>query len=276
MAREVLNKGPVLKAKARNPVIEFDRLQMYFEEPYVIDLEDVHGSITIYSPSLGEVIEIGEKKFYQGLNILCTNTTANRLMLWEAGLDWNEVTDFELFAMLINSIDDEVSKLFFHEVNIKNFERCSKLVDDKPQLVLYNSESDIEINEQVYFHISQYIRTMFNYFPEEKLTKDPFLKKAYIAKDKRQIAIEEEKRKKGKSKNNSFLQSQISAFLCHPGTKYKKHELKEVGICEFFDSLQRLQIYESSTALMKGMYSGFVDSKHIKAEDYNFMRDINK
>ena len=40
--------------------------------------------------------------------------------------------------------------------------------------------------------------------------------------------LEEEKAKKGKEKTSS-IQSQISSFINHPGTKYKLRELKEVG-----------------------------------------------
>ena len=43
---------------------------------------------------------------------------------------------------------------------------------------------------------------------------------------------------------------------------------------EFYDAIQRLQIYESSTALMKGMYSGMISAKNIDSESYNFMRNI--
>lgn len=261
--------------KSRNPKIEFDRLQMYFGEPYHINLEGTHGEIVIYSPTIGKIIEVGEKRFYQTLNIFCTNTTANRLTLWEAGIDWNDISDFELFTMLITTADPEIYHIFFKDLDFSKFERIAKQTEDKPVMVLYNSDDDIEINEQVYFHISQYLRTVFNYFPEEKITRDPVLKKWYIDKDKRERHNEEEKAKKGKEKTSS-IQSQISSFINHPGTKYKLRELKEVGVCEFFDSLQRLQIYESATACMKGLFSGFVDGKKIKPEEYNFMREIDK
>lgn len=66
----------------------------------------------------------------------------------------------------------------------------------------------------------------------------------------------------------------VSSLVNHPGFKYKLKELKEVGVAEFYDSVKRLQIYEQSTALMKGMYSGFIDGSKIKPEDYNFMREI--
>ena len=41
------------------------------------------------------------------------------------------------------------------------------------------------------------------------------------------------------------------------------------------DSVQRLQIYESTNALWKGMSSGFVDSSKINKEELNFMRSID-
>ena len=84
----------------RNPKVEFDMLQMYFGEPYVIDLENTVGSITIYSPTIGDVISIGEKKFFDTLNLFITNTTQWRLPLWEMGLDWNKLSDFDLFCVI--------------------------------------------------------------------------------------------------------------------------------------------------------------------------------
>ena len=66
--------------------------------------------------------------------------------------------------------------------------------------------------------------------------------------------------------------SLISAYLNHPGTKYKKNELREVGIYEFMDSIQRIQIYESTVALNHGVYSGMINTKDIKPEAFNFMR----
>ena len=114
MAKTIIDgkKGNV-KAKKRYPDIEFDKIQMYFSEPYVIDLENTRGSITINIPKLGDYILVGEKKFNSTLNIFTTNTTAYRTLLWEAQIDWNTFKDFELFCMLYKQIDYDVSKLFF-------------------------------------------------------------------------------------------------------------------------------------------------------------------
>ena len=252
--------------------IEFDRLKMYFGEPFEIDLESALGKITVYQPTIGDVVEVGEGKFLSTLNVFVANTTMYRLMLWDSGLDWNEISDFQLFVLLKNMIDSNASKLLFGDLDWNEFQPMFRNIDDNNQaLVLVNEKQNIEINEEVYEYFHQYIQTMFNMKPEDEFTEDKILKKWWIDKDRRKTDREAKK----DDKKSVSLVSQISAYINHPGTKYKLSELKEVGVCEFYDSIQRLQIYESTTALMKGMYSGMIDSKNIKPEDYNFMKDIN-
>lgn len=259
--------------KSRNPKIEFDQLQLFFREPYVVDLPETKGKITLTQPSIGDVVRIGEEKFYRALSPFITNTTSYRLMLWgngdEPNIDWNEFPDYELFAALITAADYEVYKVFL-DVDLSKFERVGKDVDGKQVLTLYSPELDCEISEDAYFHISQYLRTVFNSFPEEKITKSPVLKKWYIDKDRRE---QEREKEKAKERNSSLLPV-ISAYLNHPGTKYKSEELKDIGVYEFWDGVQRLQIYEQTTACMKGMYSGMVDSSKLKPDSYNFMKPI--
>jgi hypothetical protein len=255
---------------SRYPKLDFDRLQMFFREPFVIDLEDAKGTLTVYQPTIGDIVRIGEKKFYSTLNSIIGNTTQFRMMLWSVGFDWNEVTDFQLFIMLMKQLDADVLKLFFGDLDLLLFAPCEKQNPDGTKaLVLYDEISETEISEDVYQYFHQYYQTVFNMHPEEVITKDKMLKKWYIDKDIREAKRSEEKKTDEKE---SILQPLISSYINHPGTKHSLQELKEVGVYEFFDSIKRLQIYESATALMKGMYSGMVDGKKIKPEEYNFMR----
>lgn len=276
MAKEVVDGKKIeKKLKSRNPIIKFDKLKMYFREPYEIDLEGCDGKITLVQPSIGDVVDLGEKRFYSTLNIFTTNTTAFRLQLWEQNIDWNDTSDFELFIMLLNTADKEVYQTFLPELDLSNFVGFIKTTEDgRKQKILYDVENKIEINEQIYFRISQYLRNTFNIYPEEKITKDRVLKKWYIEKDKRELKNAEYKRNKNGDSEESGLLPIISGCVNHPGFKYKTSELKELGVYQFYDSVKRLQIYESTTALQKGMYSGFMDTKGISPEDYNFMRSI--
>ena len=259
----------------RNPKVEFDQLKMYFGDPYVIDLEGVPGVVTVYSPTIGDIVHLGEKRFYQTLSIFTGNTTQYRLALWDMGMDWNVVSDFELFVLLYKQVDTDAAKLLFKDLDFQKFEPFFKQIGEEKQLILWNEQDEIEINAEIHNHFSQYLRAVFNTFPEEKITNVDTLKTWYINKDRRAVLKAQEDEKMGKSKSFS-IQPIISSCVNHPGFKYKLKELDDVGVAEFYDSVSRLQIYEQSTALMKGMYSGFIDGSKIKSEDYNFMREIVK
>lgn len=259
----------------RNPKIEFDRLKMYLGEPYCIHVNDYCKDIVVSQPTIGDIIQFGEKSFNQMLSAFVSNTTSYRLPLWQKGLDWNEISDFDLFCILYRNINPEASKLIFKDIDFTKLKFGEKIVGDEHIKVLYDAEAQIEITEDTYQHFSQYLKNVFNIFPEEKITKDPVMKKWYIQKDLRQLEREQANEAKGKTNEGFSIQPIISACINHPGFKYKLSDLKNIGVCEFYDSVKRLQIYESSTALMKGIYSGFVNGKEISPENYNFMRETN-
>lgn len=276
--------------KPRYKQLEFDKLQMYFGKPYVIDIENTRGSVTVYQPTIGKIVNIGEKRFYSTLNIFIANTTLYRMFLWEIGIDWNIMTDFEMwiFFMLskqdgkrIIEIDDEVVKLLFGELDFDSFnvyERDASFINDdgeeeiKKEKFLYSEELDIEITEEVYQRFHQYLQKVFNMKPEEKITKSRMLKEMYIESDKRQAINNESK----ENQDSSSILPIISTCINHPGFKYNLRQLEEVGVCQFFDSANRLQIIENATATLRGMMSGLALSggKGIKPDEYNMMREI--
>ena len=99
---------------------------MFFGDPYVIDVESAAGTVTLYQPCIGDLIKIGQEKFFSSLSILITNTTSYRLPLWEMGIDWNEFSDFNLFLLLYKRLDPEVVKMLFGDLDILSFEVFSK------------------------------------------------------------------------------------------------------------------------------------------------------
>lgn len=250
------------------PKFEFDRLKMYFREPYKIAYEG--GEIEVLQPTIGNILNFGERNFYSILNVFIANTTSYRLQLWSMGVDWNKISDYELFCMLIKSLDVESTKVLFGDLDFRLFDLYSKKIDDTEVITLYNKEQQVEIAENTYLCIAEYLRLMFNIYPKVEKAKNKATKEAMIWEDEINLA---------NSKNDSYkstLLPLVSSCVNHPGFKYKLEDLKDMGIVQFMDSVQRLQIYESTTALMKGMYSGMIDTKGLDKNALNFMRDINE
>lgn len=112
---------------------------------------------------------------------------------------------------------------------------------------------------------------MFNIYPKVEKAKGKTTKELMIDEDRAKLSLESEKDKKSKS----TLLSLISSCLNHPGFKYKLEEINNMGIVQFMDSVQRLQIYESTVALNSGMYSGMCDMSKVDKKLFNFMRELD-
>ena len=280
MAKTETNKTQVAgqrveRNNTRKITHKFDQLKMYFGEPF-----EVGNGITITQPTVGEILEVGEQDFYGTLYVFIANPTTYRVQLWDMGIDWNKVQDYELFMMLIKSVRPEVSKVLFGDIDFSAFEPYAKTQvkvndegEEEPVSIptLYNPQTEMELSEDDYVLMAEYLSVMFDIHPKIERAKGKYVKESIIEEDKMNMALQA---KKGNAEESALL-SLVSACVNHPGFKYKLQEVRNIGICQFMDSVQRLQVYESSTALLKGMYSGFVSSKDIKPDNYNWMRSLN-
>lgn len=243
---------------------EFDLLRLYFGEDYVVD-----GKITIHQPTIQDILDMGEKEFFATIAPFTSNTTAFRVQLWDLGIDWNEMTDFELFAILIKTVSFEHTKVIFGDIEWNSFDLVAKVNEDNEAVpVLISNKTDLEIDEDLYLKMRKYLCFMFNIKLENEFCKGKILKEEIIAKQRAEDA-----KKKAEAKGSNMMQM-ISFALNHAGFKYKKQELRNVGYVEFLDSIKRLQVYESTRALMQGNYSGFCDLSKVPKEDFNFMRNV--
>ena len=264
---------------------DIDLLKMYLKKPYV-----VNDQITIYQPTIGQIIEFGdnkqygEKEFYSTVNIFVSNPTSYRLQLWKMGIDWNKISDFELFSMLVTGVHEDVQKILFGDnTNFKALKPYGLTValtedekqeekyagqDSKTVMVLYDKESQLIVDEETYQKIVNYMRVMFNIFPKVEKAKGRTTKEWIIQEEEEKLALGK------KNKETSMLLPLISSCINHPGFKYRASELDNVGIVEFMDAVQRLQVYENTRALLAGSMSGMCDMSRVDREEFNFMRSL--
>ena len=263
-------------------VITYDELKMYFGEDYWVT-----DKICIKVPRIGDILEFGDSKFYSIVSTLCANPTSFRLQLWKKNIDWNEISEFDLFSSIIKELTPNETSLLFGDLNFSWFMPVyDKECDCKKLLYIPRNEqggvdgSKIDesmfIDELIYTKIIKYIRDMFDIHPKVEKAKNKATKKAMIWEDEMNLQAEMQKNKNRNSKK-SFLLPLVSSMVNHPGFKYKIDELKDVNIVQFMDSVRRLQTYESVTALMHGMYSGFLDTSKLNMQkDLNWLKDLNE
>lgn len=250
---------------------KFDKLKMFFGEDFTIN------GIRIVQPTIGDILELGEKNFYNALSPFTNNSTFIRLMLWTAGMDWCKVGDLEVFNFLMTilkqSEDDYKStlKLIFPDIDVTQFqiEPLKNTKTGEFKNCLYHPFLNMILSEEQFAEISEYIREMLNVHPKVEKAKGKITKKWMIDEDRQKLL-----EKQAKDEDSDLLPL-VSSLINHPGFKYNLKQLKEVGIVQFYDSIQRLQIYEGTRALLQGSYSGFCDLSKVDKNKFNFMRSLD-
>lgn len=261
------------------------QLQLFYGDDYV-----VNDFITIHQPTIGDILEYdkqyGESSFWTMLNVFTANPTSYRLFLWkDMNIDWTFLNDYQLFLILYKTLSIEQTRLIFGDLDFSKFEIYTlpeeewTNIDEKGitdiikvlrNSTLYNPELEFELDEDNYNVIVYYLRSAFNMFPKIEKAKDRTTKEWMIEEEEMKL----NSRKDEDKSSTSYLLPLISGCINHPGFKYNKQELKNVNYYEFMDSVQRLQIIESTSALLHGSYSGFADVSKVDKEQFNFMREI--
>ena len=243
-------------------IATIDSLTLLSGEPIIITNKIVYAQ-----PKLEDVKRFGEKEYYQVLSNMTSIPSDMKSILWDAGIDWMEFSDMELFYALTNQLPTEKTEMFFPNVDFSGFEMVKTSSGD---LVLYNSAQDIKIDKYVFYKM------------QECLCKSHSIKKKVEKagnKYTKQILIDEDRQNRELNKDKEFksnLFGLISAMVNYAGFKYNYSTVWELTMFQFMDAVRRSTIIDSTNHLLNGIYAGTVDSKKIKNDKLNWMREIHE
>lgn len=253
---------------------------MFFGFPYQLTEE-----ISIRQPTVGDIVEFGEDRFWSFVTRFAGNTTALRVALWDVGIDWNKITDWQLFVSQIQTYEKEETQIFFGDqldftrftpvsVPVLKEEEGEEETEPKTEIILVNADNpEIQLNEEIYSRMVQFIRMATGYNPKVEKAKGKLTKQSIIDEEKMNARIRQMKQNK-EPLYGSLLLPLFSFCLNHEGFKYKRDEILEMTLFTFMDSVKRIQSTEGIKALMSGMYSGFMDTSKITDKDLNFTKDL--
>ena len=242
-------------------LIHVDPLKLYFGEPYVINKY-----VTIYQPTIGDIIEYGEKEYYSMIQTLTAIPSDMKANLFDMGLDWMKVEDFQLFMMLAPTLSQAQTKIVLGDIDLQRMKPVENLQNG--DIILRDPVTGAIIDELAYKTMSAYLCKLHNLTKKIEKAGNKYTK---------QVLIDEDRRKREYSMTQpykSFLMPLVSAVKVRQG--YTRDYLKNMGLCEFFDDVNRSQIIVNTDALLSGMYSGMMDASKINKNQFNWMREVGE
>lgn len=261
---------------------KYDELQVY-------DGDDIYitKDIIVTQPSLKQIKCFGEQKYFSAIHTLTSVGADLKWQLWDLGIDYTQIEDYDLFIKLISQLVSSKKHLYFELTNhpekyqeelvsysedeledlkINPLELVLKdidLADFIPyfiekgnQTVLYNKERDITIDRMIYSQIVEVIRKIHgfkrnNQKPANERTKRDLIEDA-----------RDEARMAANKPYSSILKPLISALSVYSG-QCGDNKIMNMNICKFFDNIKRVGKIQDATMLLQGAYSGFASLKGI-------------
>lgn len=238
---------------------EIDELQLYFGDDYVIN-----DYITISQPSIGQVVDYGESSYFSTIYTITAIPSDMKAPLWDMGIDWTELDDFELFIMLSQTLTLDKTSLLFGDLDFSQLKPYPNKVNG--DIVLANKETGVIIDKMIYLRIVSYLRKLHNITPKIERAANEMTKKVLIEEDRNKIRLNQEKPFK------SYLLPLISAVKVKQG--YTKEYVRNMGLYEFFDDIARMSLINNADHLLSAAYAGTIDMKKINKQDFNWMKEL--
>lgn len=239
-----------------------DAANFYFGYDY-----RVNDKIVVHQPTIGEIIEYGESRYYSALHILTANPYDYMSELADAGIDFTKISDVEFFTFLSKGITSEFSKLIFSDsIDITKF----SLFKRGEEVILFDTENDIVIDSEVHKKIVEAICTMHGFKKERFKPAGRMAKEAMIMVDRG------EKKARNKEKKSSSLLPILSSAINYPGYKYNLKQTLDLNMFFFMDCIARIKLKDAVDGLTIGWYTGSLDTKKFKPENQlNWMKDLH-
>lgn len=236
----------------------------------------INDYITIHVPTLEEICLYGESKYYQMIYTLCSVGVDLCWQLEEAGVPFDEISDYELFyTFLRRYYDVEQTKILLGDVlNLKDMhlfqnENGEMYLGQK----IVTKDGDIKLitlNESDYYEIVKYLRALHSLKRNDAVAGTKSCRMAFIEDAKMEYEAQLQEPRK------SHLLPLISTMVNSNGFKRDDKAVWTMNIYAFMDSVKRVDKIRNSNLLLQSGYSGFgVDLKKIKKEELNYMGELS-
>ena len=240
--------------------LDVDELQLYIGDDYVIN-----DHIKVLQPTIKQIAEFGEKEFFSVVHTVTAIPSDMKANLWDIGLDWMEVDDFELFVMLSQTLTPDRTKLLFGDLDFTKLKPYNHPhVED--EIILADKETGVFIDKMIYLRIVSYLRKAFNITPKVEKAANKMTKKILIEEDRKKNEFNKDKPFK------SFLLPLISSVKVKQG--YTKDYVLNMGYVEFMNDVARLQVIHDADHLLSGVYAGTIDMKKLNKAELNWMKEL--
>lgn len=226
----------------------------------------INDYITLHQPSWNEIVDFSEARFFNVFYTMCSIPSDMKSVLWDSGLDFMKISDWQLFIMLSRNLTKEDTCVVFGDIDFSLLQPMR--VGDTEEIVL--AGTNFIIRESDYLEFVPYLREMIGYVLKREKAGNKFTK---------QIMIDEDRKKREEAKDKEYESTTFPIIVSLVNTEEFSYTYKTVGeitIYQLLKSYFQVQNKKSACALYQGSMSGFVDTSKINKNSFSWIYDEAK
>lgn len=232
-------------------------LNLLYKREYAIN-----DSIKIIIPTVGEIID-NEDDYYNIVTVLTAMPIDVLVQLDDAGIDFTEINEYELFLLMSAGLKTLDTHLVFGDLDLSKFELAVN--QQNGNVVLRDPENDIVIDRAIHSKIAGVLRKIHHLEknrrkPANQEAKDYMLQRA---RDKMQ--------RNRNRKQESQLEPLIIAMVNVEQYKYDFEGTRELSIYQFNESVRQIIKKVDYDNRMYGVYTGTINAKELSQDDLNWL-----
>ena len=219
---------------------------------------DIVPNLSIRIPTVGEILE-DEDKYYEIVSSLTATPFQYMVQLDDMGIDYTQITDYQLFMMLFPMYAKSDLSLLFSDLDTSDFGIYINQQDNSQ--VIYSPNNNIIIDELIYNDLADTIRKI-NLF--EKVKSKPGNESA------RKYLLEKERKKQkrnAKKPKEPYLEKLVIALVNTSEFPYNYETCMDLSIYKFNQSFKQIQQKITFDNTMIGVYAGTVDTSKMTNKD---------
>lgn len=231
------------------------------------DTYKINDFISIRQPIFAELKEYDDIKYMNMVKTLCSTPADCMALLDDIGLDFEQVSDFDLFAMLVQNFTVEETSILFGE-NLDFSKMRLKFDDEIQENVLYGLAKDgrlFKIDSYTHLLIVDFLREGHGLTANRTVAGNEFTKQ-WMIQDQR-----EEIKKNKNIKQKSFFKEIIPKMVCTAGFPYDYKTVQSLTVAQLIVSMKSVLHEKSFTHLMNGIYNGTVDSSKLTSDEKRWL-----
>ena len=238
----------------------FDDLQIFRNSIIGID-HKISENITIKHPTLGEICDFGEQKYYSMITSLCGDSSQNKVFLWDNGIDWTSVSEWDYFLITHNQYNIKDVGIV---LKIGNWEKATLVKNAQNNEMVFGYIEDDKLNvvlDRMLWHETRtYLQKIHGFKDYDYAPANEYSKRKLVEKDRKRLKRLQE----SNEEHESMLKPLITALVNNQGFKYDYKTVWNIPVSALTESVEKIQKFVGYLQIMQGVYAGTVDIDKMK------------